>query len=927
MLSLLLMLAGARAAVIGIDFGSRFMKIGVIQPGKGIELALNEASKRKSSSAAGFNNQDERVYGDESFNLLGKLPAKQFVMSKLLLGKNVSSDEVRSFAQYGYPYKFVEDADTKAAVLQYSENTTIRGEEMVAYVLSYAKQIAEGHAKTAIKDAVITVPPFWRATERRAMLSAASIAQLNVLSLMHDSTAFAFKYGFDKESEFSPDKPTNVVFYDIGASSLKASLVSFSTTVGKKNKTTGAMAVRAVAWDETLGGRDFDQIVLDMLSDEFVAKYPKVGDPRASFRAMGKLRKEAERVKEVLSANQQFQVAIEGLHEDRDLRMVIKRADFEARAAALFPRLRAPLERLMAMANMSVSEVDKVEIVGGSTRIPKVKETATEFFGMRTSASINADEAAALGATLYAAKLSTSFRLRDFAITDAYPHAIAVKLGADDADDADADAKEGAKEGSKETEEGESDGAKPKKDKLLFKAGTKFPHKKLITMSRTDDLLVSLSFGQPGDENKLPISTFNVSGVSAALTRFSTPSRTALGKPKVSVTFSLTSSGLMEVSKAEVALEMSEAVEETEVVPLTEEENAEAEAKAKAEAEEKAKAEAEEKAKAEAEGNKEKEESEKESEKESGKESEKESEKANATAANVTRTKTVKVTKQQKRMHYATLKVSETSMSAVSPLNATHIDAAVAANKALLEAEALRRLNAEAKNKLEAFIIDTRDKISSEEIFEKVSTETERDDLREQLGAMEDWIYEEGVAEEAATYKLKLKELEKACAPLYLRASEFEARPKVVSKAREAVNWTLTMLETWAAERPEITADERDTVSGLCANFTEWLSTSETAQANTDDTADPAFLSSEVTAKLDAIEKEMRRLIKKPRPKPVKPKKSNATATNASAEGDAANATDSTNSTDSDADSDAGAADSSSSAEEGNRAADAHDEL
>ena len=92
---LLSLAACASAAVIGIDFGGRFLKVGIIQPGTGIELVLNEATKRKSSAAAGFNSQDERVYGDDSQNLLGKLPKQQFVLAKLLLGKAVSSSEVR----------------------------------------------------------------------------------------------------------------------------------------------------------------------------------------------------------------------------------------------------------------------------------------------------------------------------------------------------------------------------------------------------------------------------------------------------------------------------------------------------------------------------------------------------------------------------------------------------------------------------------------------------------------------------------------------------------------------------------------------------------------------------------------------------------------------------------------------------------------
>jgi hypoxia up-regulated 1 len=102
----------ASAAVIGIDFGARFIKVGIIQPGKGIELVLNEASKRKSSAAAGFNTAGERVYADDSFNLLGKLPGQQFVYSKLLLGKNVSHPHVLSFGELGYPYQFSTGAAT-----------------------------------------------------------------------------------------------------------------------------------------------------------------------------------------------------------------------------------------------------------------------------------------------------------------------------------------------------------------------------------------------------------------------------------------------------------------------------------------------------------------------------------------------------------------------------------------------------------------------------------------------------------------------------------------------------------------------------------------------------------------------------------------------------------------------------------------------
>ena len=149
---------------------------------------------------------------------------------------------------------------------------------------------------------------------------------------MHDNTAWALKYGFDQESEFSTTEPMNVAFVDMGSTSYIVSVASFLSTVGKKNKTTGSLTMHGIAWDTNLGGRNFDRIAIDLVADGFAQQNPKLSDVRSSPRAMGKLRKEGERVKEVLSANQQFQIGIEGLHEDHDLRMVINRDAFVERA-------------------------------------------------------------------------------------------------------------------------------------------------------------------------------------------------------------------------------------------------------------------------------------------------------------------------------------------------------------------------------------------------------------------------------------------------------------------------------------------------------------------------------------------------------------------------------------------------------------------
>merc|ERR1719399_2588653 len=163
----------------------------------------------------------------------------------------------------------------------------------------------------------------------------------------------------------------------------------------------------------------------------------------------------------------------------------------------------------------------------------------------------------------------------------------------------------------------------------------------------------------------------------------------------------------------------------------------------------------------------------------------------------------------------------------------------------------------------------------------RVKEEKERTTIAAEFEASEDWLYEEGKDLVAADYQKKKRELEKLTSPIFLRLTELEARPRVVKHANEAINWTKTMLETWVTERPEVTEAEREKLTELCANFTEWLEEVEAKQAELPLHEAPAYLSSQVTTKLDPIEKEMRRLLRKPKPKPPKVKANSTNATKA----------------------------------------------
>jgi len=254
------------------------------------------------------------------------------------------------------------------------------------------------------------------------------------------------------------------------------------------------------------------------------------------------------------------------------------------------------------------------------------------------------------------------------------------------------------------------------------------------------------------------------------------------------------------------------------------------------------------------------------------------------------------VEKERKRMHYTTLKAESVQLGRTLPISDEMVKQAIQRNLDLLAAENIRNLNAEAKNVLESFIIETRSRVSTDEGVEQVSQEEERATISAEFETSEDWLYEEGRDLDAAAYNTKKKDLDKLTAPIFLRVSELEARPRVVTQANEAINWTLTILTTWATDRPEVTELERTHVAGMCANFTTWLEGMESKQAALPLYEAPAYLSGQVTNKLEPIEKEVRRLIRKPKPKPPKIKanatntsnSSNASASNSSAAPEAA---------------------------------------
>jgi heat shock 70kDa protein 4 len=285
--------------------------------------------------------------------------------------------------------------------------------QLIAMFLSKIKDTASKELKLPVSDVVISVPPWFTDAQRRALLDSAEIAGLKLLRLINDTTAIALGYGITKSDLPEGDqKPRRIAFVDIGYSDYTCCIVEF-----KK----GELAVKATTYDRHFGGRDFDKALVDHFAKEFKEKF-KI-DINTNAKAKTRVATAVEKLKKILSANAQAPLNIESLMDDKDVRAVLKRDELEELVKPLLDRVTIPLEQALADAKLKIEDIDAIEMVGGCTRVPSVKERISQFFGKPLSFTLNQDEAIARGCAFSCAILSPVFRVRDFSVHDivSYP--------------------------------------------------------------------------------------------------------------------------------------------------------------------------------------------------------------------------------------------------------------------------------------------------------------------------------------------------------------------------------------------------------------------------------------------------------------------------------------------------------------------------
>lgn len=327
---------------------------------------------------------------------------------KRLIGRSLSDPDVQAEQEYNTSTFCEVEGQVGVEVNYLGKKDKFSATQLVAMYLNKIKQTASREIKLGVSDVVISVPAWFTDSQRRAMLDAADIAGLKALRLINDTTAIALGYGITKLDLPGPEeKPRRVAFVDIGHSNYTVSIVEFRK---------GELNVKATAWDRNFGGRNFDKALTDHFADEFKEKF-KI-DIRSNPKAWARTLTAAEKLKKVLSANAQAPLNIESLMDDVDVRTMVKREEMQEMVKPLLERISVPLEQALAEAKLKSEDIDSIEMVGGCTRVPAIKEAVTNFFGKPLSFTLNQDEAIARGCTFSCAILSPVFRVRDFSVHD-----------------------------------------------------------------------------------------------------------------------------------------------------------------------------------------------------------------------------------------------------------------------------------------------------------------------------------------------------------------------------------------------------------------------------------------------------------------------------------------------------------------------------
>lgn len=394
--------------IIGIDLGTTNSCVAVMEGGKPV-IIPNSDGARTTPSVVGFAKSGERLIGDIARRQAVTNPENTLYSIKRFMGRR--HNEVGSEEKL-VPYQVVGGAEELVKVDVDGQSYT--PPEISAMILQNLKKAAEDYLGQPVTEAVITVPAYFNDAQRQATKDAGKIAGLDVKRIVNEPTAASLAYGLDKK------KNETIVVYDLGGGTFDVSILEIGD---------GVFEVKSTNGDTHLGGDDFDQILIDYIADEF-RKESSI-DLRNDKMALQRLKEAAEKAKKELSTSNSANINLPFITADasgpKHLDLTINRAKFEALTDHLVERSINPCRQAIKDAGISVSEIDEVILVGGSTRIPLVQEKVKAFFQKEPNRSINPDEVVALGAAIQGAVLAGDDAVNDVLLLDVTPLSLGIE--------------------------------------------------------------------------------------------------------------------------------------------------------------------------------------------------------------------------------------------------------------------------------------------------------------------------------------------------------------------------------------------------------------------------------------------------------------------------------------------------------------------
>ncbi|SCW01777.1 LAFE_0E07030g1_1 [Lachancea fermentati] len=386
----------ASSKVVGIDLGTTNSAAAYVRDPNDISsvsIIENDEGKRTTPSVVAFDKEGKVIVGEAAKRQSLVNPENTFYATKRLIGRSFRDDEVQRDLKT-MPFRIVENKTSGQAYLETSFGAVKSPSEMGSAILSYLKTTAENYLQESINKAVITVPAYFNDSQRQATKDAGTMAGLKVLRVVNEPTAAALSFGLNRE-----DYSGVIAVYDLGGGTFDISILDIEG---------GVFEVRATNGDTHLGGEDFDNVVVDHIIDDFLTKNPEI--PKAKFvgsrEAMQRIREAAEKAKIDLSHVKETSIDIPFIYDNKHVALKLQEDELDNMTLPLIERTIPPVKKALKDAEIEPEDIDEVIMVGGMSRMPKIRSIVADIFGKKPNTTVNPDETVALGAAIQGGILS-----------------------------------------------------------------------------------------------------------------------------------------------------------------------------------------------------------------------------------------------------------------------------------------------------------------------------------------------------------------------------------------------------------------------------------------------------------------------------------------------------------------------------------------